>query len=237
MDTRRTGLHPLGDPQLIEVLTKLHREANRQNIPLIGRFATQFARWASGRPLVWERLSPQLSTYYLAVDPKSGMYLYFLARALQVRKVVEFGTSFGISTIYLAAAVRDNGGGVVIGTERVPEKANQAMANLRAAGLADYAEIRLGNAPDTLYDLEGPVDMLFNDGFPQAMLPVLQCVAPKMRPGAVVLAGNTVILPADHAEYLDWVRNPANGFCSTQFSMAAGGEFSVKGSQAEPIAS
>jgi predicted O-methyltransferase YrrM len=55
--------------------------------------------------------------FYLAVSPNTARLLYMLARSTQARSIVEFGTSFGISTIHLAAAVRDNGGGRVIGSE------------------------------------------------------------------------------------------------------------------------
>ena len=54
---------------------------------------------------------------YMAVSPETGRLLYLLARTGGARNVVEFGTSFGVSTLFLAAAVRDNGGGRLIGTE------------------------------------------------------------------------------------------------------------------------
>jgi len=178
--------------------------------------------------LNWDRLEPKLGRHYLAVDPANGVLLYLLARALCARTIVEFGTSHGVSTIYLALAVRDNGGGRVIATEQVADKARRALQHLREANLDSFVDLRVGTAPDTLRELPAPVDLLFNDGFPRAMLPVLQCVAPKMRVGAAVLAGNTALFPADHADYLAWVRDPQHGFCSAQLSMKLAGEFSVK---------
>jgi predicted O-methyltransferase YrrM len=53
-----------------------------------------------------------------------------LCRAIGARRIVEAGTSFGVSTLYLAAAVRDNGGGVVFGAEYEPE-AETARAAMR----------------------------------------------------------------------------------------------------------
>jgi predicted O-methyltransferase YrrM len=222
------SLRVVQDRRVREVLGRLHRESDRQNLSLVGRFASQVWRWSRGQRLDWARLEPTLRDRFLAVDPANGAFLYLLARALRAQTVVEFGTSYGVSTIYLALAVRDNGGGRVIGTERVPEKAQRARAYLREAGLEDFADICVGDAPESLLDLPEPVDLLFNDGFPQAMLPVLQCVAPRMRQGAVALAGNAALFPADHADYLDWVRDPANGFCSGMLSMRMAGEFSVK---------
>jgi predicted O-methyltransferase YrrM len=131
--------------------------------------------------------------------------------------VVEFGTSFGVSTLWLAAAVRDNGGGMVVGTELIAHKAEQARANVREAGLGDYVDIRTGNALDTLRDLDGPVDLLLNDGFPAACLDVLKLVTPALRPGAVVIADNVGAMRGDYADYVEWIRDPANGFVSVRF--------------------
>ncbi len=212
------------------VLVRLHREARRQNASLARRFASQLPRLVRRRPLRWDRLEPQLSDMYLALDPADGVFGYLLARSLQARRIVEFGTSFGISTIYLALAVRENGGGCVIGTEMVPEKAARAREHLMEAGLDAFVEIREGDALETLRHVDDPVDMLLNDGFPRFTLLVLQLVAPRMRPGAVALCGNAAMFPADHRDYVAWVRDPANGFRSAHLSKGMAGEFSVKGS-------
>jgi predicted O-methyltransferase YrrM len=103
---------------------------------------------------------------------------------VQTRTIVEFGTSFGVSTLWLAAAVRDNGGCTVIATELVEHKAEQARAHVREAELEEYLDIRQGDERETLRDLPGPVDFLLNDGWPEAALDVLKLVAPALRPGA-----------------------------------------------------
>jgi hypothetical protein len=94
--------------------------------------------------------------------------MYLLCRATGATRVAEFATSLGVSTLYLTAAVRDNGGGIVIGSEIVPAKAEQARANLNEAGLAEFAEIRIGDARQTFADLGGPIDFLLVDGWPTA---------------------------------------------------------------------
>ena len=218
----------LRDPKAAAVLMRLHHDANRQNGSLVRRFLPHLPRLLARRPLRWSRLEPRLSDLYLAVDPSNGALCYLLARMLRARNVVEFGTSFGVSTIYLALAVRDNGGGRVIGTERIPQKAARARANIEEAGLGAFVEIREGDALETLRDVPGPVDFLLNDGFPAFTLPILQIVAPHMRPGAVALCGNAALFPADHAEYVQWVRDRANGFCSMQLPLRLAGELSVK---------
>jgi predicted O-methyltransferase YrrM len=228
MNALAESFRVIRDPRAQDVLARLHRQADEQNLSLVGRFVPQLPRLLSRRELPWHRIEPTLSNHYLALDPANGALCYLLARALRARQLVEFGTSFGVSTIYLALAVRDNGGGRVLGTEMVPEKAARARAHVAEAGLEAFVEIREGNALDTLRGLEQPIDFLLNDGFPRFTLPVLQLLEPHMRPGAVVLCGNAALFPADHADYLAWVRNPENGFRSMQLPMKLAGELSVK---------
>jgi predicted O-methyltransferase YrrM len=214
------------DEKARAVLRRLHGEAGREYWKLFWKYLPYWIPMFRGKKLPWDRLQQWHDKDYLATSPGGGMYCYLLARALGARRIVEFGTSFGVSTIWLALAVRDNGGGVVIGTEMIPAKAAKARANIAEAGLADYVDIREGNAMDTLRDLEAPVDFLLNDGFPQYALPVLWLVAPKMRRGAIVVNHNAAAMKGDHAEYVAYVREPANGFVSGDILLA--GELSVR---------
>jgi len=190
----------------------------------------QLHRFAFGKALDWSQLEPRLSSAPLALDVESGVFLYFLARARAAKRIVELGTSTGVSTIYLALAARESGG-VVLTSELVPEKMAEARENLRAAGLSEYVQFLEGDARETLRDIDGGVDFFHNDGFPRFALPVLQLLAPKMEPGAVTLCGNAALFPADHAEYVAWVRQPENGFVSAPLPMKVGGEFSIRAPQ------
>ena len=87
---------------------------------------------------------------FLPVSSETGTLLYMLARAAKARSIVEYGTSFGLSTLHLAAALRDNGGGRLIGSEFEPSKVARAREHLAEAGLADLVEIREGDALETL---------------------------------------------------------------------------------------
>src|SRR3984957_8430494 len=91
-----------------------------------------------------------------SIRPQQCDLIYLLCRGMRATRVVEFATSVGMSTLYFAASMRDNGGGRVIGSELVPAKVATATRNLSEAGLADYAEIREGDARQTLRDLGGP---------------------------------------------------------------------------------
>jgi predicted O-methyltransferase YrrM len=221
-------LNAVADEKVRALLETLHTEASAQEEPMKREMAPFFKELQQGRPVEWSQIERRVSDKYIALDPAQGVFCYLLAKATGARRIVEFGTSFGVSTIYLAMAVRDNGGGMVIGTEIVAEKAKRAEDNLRKAGLAEFVEIRVGNALDTLKDLREPVDFFLNDGFPPFALPVFKLVAPKMRAGAVVVSDNVGFLKAAYAEYLAYLHNPANGFQSVLMGLEEGTEFSVK---------
>ena len=157
----------------------------------------------------------RLADLPLAVSRETGTLLYMLARSSGARHVVEFGTSFGLSTLHLAAAVRDNGGGRVITSEFEPTKLARARANLAAGGLADLVECREGDALETLAaDLPETVDLLLLDGAKSLYPEILDLVEPRLRPGAFVVADN-----ADYSEaYLARVRSPSAGYLSVPFA-------------------
>jgi predicted O-methyltransferase YrrM len=151
----------------------------------------------------------------LAVSRETGMLLYILARGCRARTIVEFGTSFGISTLHLAAALRDNGGGQLITTEFEPSKVARARDNLAAAGLADLVEIREGDALETLAsDLPEAIDLLLLDGAKALYPEVLSLVEGRLRPGAFVIADNADYSP----DYLARVCSPENGYVSIPFA-------------------
>jgi predicted O-methyltransferase YrrM len=221
-------LSVLPDHGVRALLAELHREADRSERWLILRGIDQLPRLLTGRGIDWDRFGPRLSESAICIDRSQGAFCYLLARAIGARTIVEFGTSFGISTIWLAMAVRQNGGGRVIGTEFVASKAARARENVRAAGLDDLVEIREGDAVESLREIDGPVDFLLNDGFPPAMLPVARLVVPRMRKGAVLVSDNVGAFWADHQDYLAWVRGPESGFESALIALNEGTEISVK---------
>jgi predicted O-methyltransferase YrrM/DNA-binding PadR family transcriptional regulator len=162
-----------------------------------------------------------------SIKPEQGNLIYLLCRAIGAKRVAEFATSFGLSTLYLAAAVRDNGGGLVIGSEIVPEKVETARRNLAEAGLADFVDVREGDARETLRDLGGPIDFLLIDGWPSGegvslALQVMEMVAPQVRVGGIVMNDN------GEADYLAYIRDPANAFLSMSLPLKGSTELSLK---------
>jgi predicted O-methyltransferase YrrM len=138
-----------------------------------------------------------------------------LARAIGAHSIVEYGTSFGLSTLHLGAALRDNGGGRLIGSEFEPSKVTRARENIAAAGLSDLVEIREGDALETLaHDLPQAIDFVLLDGAKALYPKVLPLLEPHLRTGALIIADN-----ADHCpEYLAHVRSPASGYLSIPFA-------------------
>jgi predicted O-methyltransferase YrrM len=210
------------------VLDRLHRSAGAQKGGLarlaLSRLADRLAR--RKRSLAEE--AEQIKDLYVCLSPKQGTFAYMVARSLQARRIVEFGTSFGVSTIYLAAAVRDNGGGLVIGSEIEPGKLCRARANIEEAGLSDQVEIREGDARETLKDAGGPVDMALLDGMKELYLPIVETLTPQLRQGAVVLADNILSYRKGLAPYCAHMRDIANGFQSVTLFLGDGTEYSVR---------
>ena len=151
----------------------------------------------------------------LAVSRETGALLYMLARSSRARTIVEFGTSFGISTLHLAAGLRDNGGGRLITSEFEPSKAARARDNLSAGGLLDLVEIREGDALKTLSaDLPDTIDLVLLDGAKALYPEILELVEGHLKPGAIIDADNA----DDSPDYLARVRMPGSGYMSTAFA-------------------
>ena len=157
----------------------------------------------------------RLKDFPLPVSRETGALLYMLARSTRAKAIVEFGTSFGISTLHLAAALRDNGGGRLVTSEFEPSKVVRARANLSAGGVLDLVEIREGDALQTLsQDLPDAIDLVLLDGAKSLYPDILALVESRLRPGAFLIADN-----AEHSpEYLARVRSPSQGYLSTPFA-------------------
>lgn len=151
----------------------------------------------------------------LAVSRETGALLYMLARSAHARTIVEFGTSFGISTLHLAAALRDNGGGRLVTSEFESSKVARAREHLAEGGLIDLVEIREGDALQTLgVDLPETIDLLLLDGAKALYPEILSLVESRLRPGALVVADNADFCP----EYLQRVRSSEQGYMSVPFT-------------------
>jgi predicted O-methyltransferase YrrM len=199
---------------LAPLLGRLFEEANTATSPAIARYSSEERARLVNSKTEYREFYGNLKDLWLAVSPETGTLLYMLARSTGARIIVEFGTSFGISTLYLAAALRDNGGGRLITTEFEPSKVTRAKANLAEGGLIDLVEVREGDALETLAaDLPETIDLLLLDGAKALYPEILELVESRLRPGALVIADNADFSP----DYLQRVRSPSAGYMSTPF--------------------
>jgi len=191
-----------------------------------------FGRRAEKGDLSWDGLDDDANRFMadkmVALEPIKAEFCHMLCRALRATRVVEIGTSFGVSTLYLADAVRANGGGVVIGTEYEPAKAAQARANFAAAGMSDLIDLREGDLRETLTVIEGPVDFVLMDIWTEMARPALELVAPHLRPGAVLVADNTAQFRQAYRHFFEFVNDPKNGLRTMTLPFEGGLELVVK---------
>lgn len=218
----------LGDAKLEAQLARLNAESERQD-PDMGAFFGGLG----DTPVPEEGRGAQIRAFladkFVALEPDKAAFCYLTCRALRARRIVEVGTSYGVSTLWLAKAVRDNGGGVVIGTEYEPEKAKAARANFAEAGLADMIELREGDARETLKSLQGPIDFVLMDIWGDIPRPAIELIAPHLRPGAVICADNTGgERSEEYARYFAFLNDPKNGFSTMTLPFKGGFEFTVK---------
>jgi predicted O-methyltransferase YrrM len=214
-------------PPIAPLLARLHREAAGDRRKLLAASPKLLFARLRGASTFQNTLQEVLKDAYIPVNAQQGRFLYLIARAIAARRIVEFGTSFGISTLYLAAAVRDNGGGLVIGSELQPAKHARALEHIAEAGLQDLVDIRLGDALKTLATVEPDVDLVLLDGWKDLYIPVIELLTPKLRPGAVVLADNIFTFRKTLRPFVQRMRQ-GHGFISMTMPLGDGLEFSVK---------
>lgn len=226
----------LDTPRVSRLLSDLHALSDRQalfSLPF-QYLRRRFRTWALNRPMDWDNGGTKqfMHDKLVALDRDKARLCYLLCRSSGATRVVEVGTSFGVSTIYLAAAVRENmddgaGSGIVIGTEWEPAKVTAALDNLRAAGLADIVEIREGDVRKTLAELGGPVDFVLMDIWVPMAKPALELLIPQLRRGAIIVADNVTSFRQEYRYYLALVRDPARGFQSMTLPHKGGVELSI----------
>jgi len=200
---------------LASLLDRLFGEAGAATSPALTELSdTERKRLMSSRT-EYRDFYGRLKDMWLPVSRETGALLYLLARSSGARAIVEFGTSFGISALYLAAALRDNGGGRLITTEFETSKVERARKNLTDGNLIDLVEIRAGDALETLrVGLPGTIDFLLLDGAKSLYSDVLDLVEGHLRPGALIVADNAGYSP----DYLTRVRSLGGGYISIPFA-------------------
>jgi len=221
---------PLNDPKLEALLHRLHAQSDTQIDETNAYFERREQEVAIDDENYYDDdMNCFLSDKMVALDRDKAEFCYLLCRSLRATRVVEAGTSFGVSTLYLAAAVRGNRveNGVVIGTEYEPKKVEIARANFNEAGLSEFIDLREGDLRQTLQDVGGPVDFMLVDIW-EVALPALELVSPSLRPGAIVACDNTTVDAAEYYDYFEFVNDPKNRFRTMTVPFEGGFELTVR---------
>ena len=219
---------PVLDPPIQAIADRLLAASEAQDAAM-GPF---FQRKAAAGELNFQSFDDEthrfLADKYVALEADKAEFAYLVARSLKARRIVEVGTSYGMSTLYLAQAIRDNGGGTVIATEYEPAKAAQARANFAEAGLAPFIDLREGDLRETLKVIEGDVDFVLMDIWTEMARTALERIHPHLRPGAVILTDNTAGSHIGYQDYFEFVRDPKNGLITNTLPFKGGLEFTVR---------
>lgn len=199
--------------QIQNTLNRLHNEANKNLSAML---------WGLSKA-IFRPLKPEdMKDAYIALSREQGELLYKTIVEKGYKNIVEYGTSFGISTIYLAAAAKETGGKVIT-TELLPEKAEKARQNFIEAGLEAFIDIKVGDVMQTLKNYPNPIDFLLLDGWKEQYLPLTQMLEPNFAKNALIVADNLGM--AGVKIYLDYVRNSPKYRSQTIGTNKGGTEF------------
>ena len=235
-------------PHVSSLLARLHAESLEQEKAFEGKTAADFPG---------HTFAQVMADKFIALEEDKCHFLYQVARAIGAKTIVEVGTSYGVSTIYLALAaaanVKDTGGkGRVIGTEHEPGKAARARQHWDECGesVRDVIELREGDLRERLKEDTGTVDLVLLDStspfcersltafartrftklnvvWTPMALPALKLLQPNLRPGAVIIADNTAAAARDYKELFEHTRSPGSPFITSTLPFKGGLDFTV----------
>ena len=202
-------MHTIKDARINKTLDRLHKEAAAQRFILLKGLAKGLFR----------KLEPaDMKDAYIPITRKQGAFLYDLLLREKATSIVEFGTSFGISTIYLAAAAKQTNGKVIT-TEILRTKCRVAKRNFQETGLAKWIELREGDALKTLGGIKEEIDFLLLDGWNELYLPLLKMLPLKM--GGLIWADNASLPSA--RPYIQYIRANPHKYKSQRLKDDKGG--------------
>ena len=150
------------------------------------RSAAEEKRW---HELEWNNFVIERDQFLLAVGPATGQLMNLLVKEAESKVILEIGTSYGYSTLWLAEAARETQGRVIT-LELQVEKQQYARERMKRAGLADFVDFRLGDATQSIANLETNVDFVLLDLWKDLYVPCFKLFHPKLSAGAIVVADN-----------------------------------------------
>ena len=177
-------------------------------------------RFADGPPGTGVR-----DRYLLPVGPESGQLINILARSLRAPNIVEIGTSYGYSGIWLAEAARASGGKVTT-IEMQDYKIAHAREMAAKAGLSEHIEFRQGDALEILAGLPKGIDFVLLDLWKDLYVACLDAFYPKLNPGALIVADNMIYPGGDDVDVYGRAVRAKPGMSSILVPVGAGLEIS-----------
>jgi predicted O-methyltransferase YrrM len=172
------------DPAITSVLDEYHRRMESER-PRMRRAAEDGT------------FAQVIDEFLLPVGPDSGRLINILARSLKAPTILELGTSYGYSGIWLADAARASGGRVIT-MELSEKKSDYAREMSNKAGLADFVDFRVGDAVKMIGELSQGVDFVLVDLWKALYVPCLEAFYPKLKPGAIVVSDNMIEPASEH---------------------------------------
>ncbi len=160
------------------------------------------------------------------IPREAGAFVHALILATRAKRAVEIGTSYGYSGLWIASALRENGGRLMT-IDHDPRKAESARATFESAALESYIEQRTGSALEILRTIDGPIDFVLNDADKENCTRYVDLLAEKLSDRAIVLTDNTLTHPEQLAYFLTWIRGRPD-FCSAHVPVGNGMELSVR---------
>jgi len=127
--------------------------------------------------------------FLISIGRHTGQILNILIKGAKARNILEIGTSYGHSTVWLAEAARATGGKVITIDEKA-YKQEYARGMIARAGLAAQVDFRLGDAREIISALPGPFDFVLVDLWKDLYIPCFDLFYPKLSPVALVAADN-----------------------------------------------
>ena len=149
----------------------------------------------------------KLEHVMIGIDPYQGRFLYNMVTVIQPKTIFEFGLSHGISTIYMAQALKNTkaNSSTIISTENIDHKIQQAKSNIQKMQLEQYIQILAGDVLQTVKTIKTPIDFVFMDGFPNLNLQVFKLIEQKLSPNTMIITDDINIFTSDMQAYLDYL--------------------------------
>lgn len=161
----------------------------------------------------------------MPLPPAAAKFVHAVVVAGKARRCLEIGTSYGYSTLWIAAGLAE--GGELVTIDANAHKHDYVRERLAEAGLADRVTFRTGVALDVLRDIAGPFDFVLNDADKEHCREYFEWIAPHLSPGAAFVTDNTLTHPGPLGEFLDYLRH-LPGYVSTAVPIGNGMEMTVK---------